>query len=135
MRYLLLLTNAPDAWDDTETRPQDGVDDGVITDWVAYTRALNEAGVLIGGQALHSAETATCVQVRHARRVLVDGPFADTKEHLIGYYLIDVPHLDIALDWAAKVPNARTGTIEIRPVQEGSDPATVLGAGRAPVSE
>lgn len=134
MKYLLLLANAPDAWDDTDARPEDGVDDGVITDWVAYTRALDSAGVLVTGHALHAAGTATSVQVRQGRRVLVDGPFADTKEHLIGYYVIDVPHLDVALDWAAKVPNARTGTVEVRPLQEGSDPATVLAAGHAPGS-
>ncbi len=134
MKYLLLLANAPDAWDDTQSRPPDGVDDGVVTEWVAYTRALHTAGVLIGGHALHDADTATSVQVRQGRRLLVDGPFAETKEHLIGYYVIDVPHLDVALDWAAKAPNARTGTIEVRPLQPGSDPQTVLAEGRAPGS-
>ena len=74
------------------------------------------------------------MQVRQGRRLLVDGPFADTKEHLIGYYVIEVPDLNTALDWAARVPNARTGTIEVRPLQEGSDAATVLATGRAPGS-
>ena len=134
MKYLLLVANAPDAWDDTDARPAEGVDDGVITDWSAYTRALHEAGVLVGGQATHSPDTATSVQVRQGRRLLVDGPFADTKEHLIGYYVIEVPDLDSALTWAARVPNARTGTIEVRPLQEGSDAATVLANGRAPGS-
>ena len=134
MKYLLLLANAPDAWDDAAARPEDGVDDGVMTDWVAYTRALEQAGVLVAGHALHSPDSATSVQVRQGRRILVDGPFADTKEHLIGYYVLDVPHLDVALDWAARVPNARTGTVEVRPLQDGSDPATVLATGRAPGS-
>ena len=134
MKYLLMLANAPDAWDDTDARPAEGVDDGVITDWGAYTRALHEAGVLVGGHALHNPDTATSVQVRQGRRLLVDGPFADTKEHLVGYYVIEVPDLDTALDWAARVPNVRTGTIEVRPVQEGSDAATVLATGRAPGS-
>ncbi len=134
MKYLLLLANAPDGWDDRNTRPGDGVDDGVITDWVAYTSALHAAGVLVAGHALHSPDAATSVQVRHGRRLLIDGPFADTKEHLIGYYVLDVPHLDVALDWAAKAPNARTGTIEVRPLQPGSDPETVMAGGRAPGS-
>jgi hypothetical protein len=134
VKYLLLVANAPDAWDDTDARPAEGVDDGVITDWAAYTRALHDAGVLVGGQATHTPDTATSVQVRQGRRLLVDGPFADTKEHLIGYYVIEVPDLDTALDWAARVPNARTGTIEVRPLQEGSDTATVLATGRAPGS-
>ena len=134
MKYLLLSANAPDAWDDADARPAEGVDDGVITDWAAYTRALHEAGVLVGGQATHTPDTATSVQVRQGRRLLVDGPFADTKEHLVGYYVIEVPDLDSALTWAARVPNARTGTIEVRPLQEGSDAATVLASGRAPGS-
>jgi hypothetical protein len=116
MNYLLLLANAPDAWDDTDARGPEGLDDGVIADWVEYTRALHSAGVLVGGHALHGIETATAVRVRNGSRLLVDGPFADTKEHLIGYYVIDVPDLDTALGWAARVPNARTGTIEVRPV-------------------
>ncbi len=123
MKYLLLLANAPEAWDDTEP-----------PDWVAYTRALASAGVLVDGSALHGADTATTVRVRAGERLLVDGPFADTKEHLIGYYVIDVPHLDIALDWAARVPNARTGSVEVRPIQSASEAATVVATGRAPRS-
>ncbi len=121
MRYLLLLANADDAWEDADVRPPDGVDDGVIRDWATYTEALRSAGVLVSGAALHGAETATSVQVRQGRRLLTDGPFADTKEHLIGYYMIDVADLDAALDWAAKVPNVVTGTVEVRPVQAGSE--------------
>lgn len=129
VKYLLLLANAPDAWDDTETGDPT---DGVITDWVAYTRALSEAGVLVGGAALHGNEATTTVRVRRGARLLTDGPFADTNEHLIGYYVIDVPHLDIALDWAAKVPNARTGSIEVRPLQPDSEPETIMATGRTP---
>ena len=60
--------------------------------------------------------------------MLTDGPFADTKKHLIGYYVLDVPGLDAALDWAAKVPNVRTGTVEVRPVMPGSTTAEMLSA-------
>ena len=116
MQYLLLLANAPDAWDDADAR----TDDGVSADWDTYTRALREAGVLLGGAGLHGTDAATTVRLRGGRRVVSDGPFADTKEHLIGFYLIDVPDLDTALDWAAKVPNVRTGTVEVRPVLPGS---------------
>ncbi len=132
MKYMLLLANAPDAWDDTGARPADGADDGVFADWVAYTRALQQAGVLVAGAALHGADSATTVRVRNGRRVVVDGPFADTKEHLLGYYVIEVPHLDVALDWAARVPNARTGSVEVRPVTPGSETDTVLATGHAP---
>jgi hypothetical protein len=131
MRYVLLLANDPQAWDDTDARPPDGQDDGVIADWAAYTEALHAAGVLVDGAALRPAGTATSVRVRRGRRLLTDGPFAETKEHLIGYYVIDVAGLDDALSWAARVPNARTGTVEVRPVTPGSDVASTLArAGR-----
>jgi hypothetical protein len=124
MQYLLLLANAPDAWEQTAADPTDGVFD----DWAAYTAALREAGVLVAGAALHAPDTATSVQVRNGERLLTDGPFADTKEHLIGYYVIDVPDLDPALAWAARVPNVRTGTVEVRPIVPGSTTGEVLGA-------
>jgi hypothetical protein len=71
---------------------------------------------MVSGAGLQGVETATTVQVRAGERLLTDGPFADTKEHLLGFYVIDVPDLDTALDWAAKVPNVRTGSVEVRPV-------------------
>ena len=130
MQYVLLLTNAPDAWEDPTADVVDSADsgDGVFDDWAAYTRALHEAGVLVGGAALHGIDTATSVQVRGGQRLLTDGPFADTKEHLIGFYIIDVPDLDPALSWAAKVPNVRTGTVEVRPLVPGSSTSEVLAA-------
>jgi hypothetical protein len=65
------------------------------------------------------------VRVRGGERLLTDGPFADTKEHLIGFYVIDVPDLDTALAWAAKVPNVRTGSVEVRPVMPDAEAARV----------
>lgn len=123
MQYLLLVANAPDAWDDTA---RDHPDDGVIDDWAAYTRALHAAGVLVSGAALHGPDSATSVRVRSGNRLLTDGPFVETKEHLIGYYVIDVDDLDAALQWAAKVPNVRTGTVEVRPVVAGSTTSDTL---------
>jgi hypothetical protein len=81
MQYLLLLANAPDAWSDA---PAEG-GDGVYDDWGTYTRALREAGALVAGAGLHPPETATSVRVRNGERLLTDGPFADSKEHLIGF--------------------------------------------------
>jgi hypothetical protein len=123
---MMLLTNAPDvASGDADSRP----DDGVYTDWVDYTRALHEAGVLLAGEGLQTPDTATSVRVRDGERLLTDGPFADTKEHLIGFYLVDLPDLDAALDWAARVPNVRTGTVEVRPVIPGTSPQEMLASG------
>ena len=75
---------------------------------------------------MHGPETATAVQVRDGHRLLIDGPFSETKEHLIGFYIIDVPDLDAALGWAARVPNVRTGTVEVRPIRPDSATDAVL---------
>lgn len=122
MQYLLLVANAPDAWD----TPGDHADDGVTDDWAAYTRALHAAGVLVAGAALHGPDNATSVRVRGGNRLLTDGPFVETKEHLIGYYVIDVDDLDAALGWAARVPSVRTGTVEVRPIVAGSTTTQTL---------
>jgi hypothetical protein len=84
--------------------------------YMAYTQALRDAGVLRGSNRLRPTSTATSVRVADGRRQVVDGPFAETKEQLAGYYLIDVPDLDAALDWAARCPGAQCGTIEVRPI-------------------
>lgn len=115
MQYMLILAADPEAWADNEE-----VDDGVISDWDLYTRALAEAGILIAGHGLHGTESATTVRVRSGQRILTDGPFIESKEHLIGYYVIEAADLDVALEWAAKVPNARIGSVEIRPIMSGS---------------
>jgi hypothetical protein len=123
MKYLLLLTNAPDRWTATDATPADGV----IDDWTAYTRALFDAGVLVNGGGLAPTTSATSVRVRAGKRLLTDGPFAETAEHLIGYYVLNCTDLDQALSWAARAPIARTGTIEVRPLTPGQTPAETLG--------
>lgn len=122
MRYLLVLANAPDAWESAATPG----DDGVFDDWDTYTAALQEAGVLVSGAALQGTDTSTSVRVRDGARLLTDGPFIETKEHLIGFYVIEVPSLQAALDWAARVPSVRTGTVEVRPIRPGSSTDAVL---------
>jgi hypothetical protein len=86
--------------------------------WNAYTEDLRQAGALIGVDALQGVDAATTVRERDGRRLVSDGPYAETKEMLGGYYLIDVPDLDAALAWAAKVPNAPYGSVEVRPIME-----------------
>jgi hypothetical protein len=88
----------------------------------AYTAALREAGVFLGGEALQPVRTATTVRVRDGRAVTTDGPFAETKEQLGGYYLIDAKDLDDAIAWAAKIPASTTGSIEVRPLMEFPEP-------------
>lgn len=82
----------------------------------AYAQALANAGVAAGGAGLYPPTTATTVRIREGRRFVQDGPFADSKEQLGGIYLIEVPDLDTALEWAAKCPNASRSGIEVRPV-------------------
>ncbi len=91
--------------------------------WMAYTRALIEAKALVGGNALQGPETATTVRVENGQRSIQDGPYADTKEQLGGYYLIDVPDLDSALDWAARMPSMGRGPVEVRPIMATPEPA------------
>ncbi|MGZ4565987.1 MAG: YciI family protein [Blastococcus sp.] len=108
MQYLMLLSLAPDAWENPEAPKSE--------DWTTYTLALQEAGIMVSGAGLQGVDVATTVRVRDGERLLSDGPFADTKEHLIGFYVIEVPDLDTALAWAARVPNVRAGSVEVRPV-------------------
>ena len=83
--------------------------------YMAYNAALAAAGVFVGGAGLQPPATGTTVRLREGKRQVHDGPFADTKEQLGGYYIIEVPNLDAALEWAAKCPAAPTGSVEVRP--------------------
>jgi hypothetical protein len=80
------------------------------------TREMEAAGVLVAGEGLQPSTAATTVRVRDGERLLTDGPFAETRETLAGFYLVDVEELDAALSWAAKIPHAAHGSIEVRPV-------------------
>jgi hypothetical protein len=84
--------------------------------WDEVTNSLREAGLLVGNAPLHSVDTATTVRVRDGKRITTDGPFAETKEQLGGYYLVEAADLDEALSIAAKIPGARYGSIEVRPL-------------------
>jgi hypothetical protein len=85
-------------------------------DYFAYTNELKEAGAYVAGDALQPIGTATTVRVRDGEQLLTDGPFAETKEQLGGYYLVEVESIDDAIKWAAKIPSSRYGSIEVRPV-------------------
>jgi hypothetical protein len=88
-------------------------------DQVRATEELAARGQYVRGDPLHPPASATTVRVREGKRLLTDGPFAETREHLGGYMLIDVENLDQAIAFAARAPLARVGTIEVRPVREG----------------
>jgi len=82
----------------------------------AYTEAMQKAGVLVGGNRLKPTTSASTVRISDGKTKVLDGPYAETKEQLGGYYMIEVPDLDAALSWAARCPGANHGTIEVRPI-------------------
>jgi hypothetical protein len=109
-QYMLLI------YGPTEGGPSPEEIQAEMPKWYEYTQALQDAGVMVAGDALQPTETATTVRVRNDETLVADGPFAETKEALGGYYILDVPDLDEALKWASKVPNVGYGSIEVRPV-------------------
>ena len=112
MQYLLLIYGAEGAW---ESRSEDERQ-AMYQEYSALSTDLREQGKLISANELQPTETATTVSVRDGETVVTDGPFAETKEALGGYYLIEADSLDEALEWAARIPSARDGSIEVRPV-------------------
>ena len=84
--------------------------------YIAYAEALQKAGVIRGGDRLQPTSTATTVKVSDGKTQVLNGPYAETKEQLGGYFMIDVPDLDAALAWAARCPGAAHGTVEVRPL-------------------
>ncbi len=83
--------------------------------YLAYTKALREAGIMVDGARLQPIGTAATIRVRDGRRQVQDGPLAETKEQLGGYYVIDVPNAEAAIDWASRCPGASYGAVELRP--------------------
>lgn len=112
MQYLLLINDDEAQWGDM---PEDERN-AVFAEYGQYTEDLQNRGILLGANQLQPGDTATVVHVRDGQTLTTDGPFAETKEVLGGYYLIEVETLDEALEWAAKIPSARYGHIEVRPV-------------------
>jgi hypothetical protein len=112
MQYLLLIYGEESMFEKmTPEQQQQGA-----AAYMAYTEALKAAGVLTGSNRLRPTATATTVRPVNGKTQVLDGPFADTKEQLGGYYLIDVPDLDAALSWAAKCPAASHGSVEVRAI-------------------
>ena len=112
MEYMLLVYSDEQ---DTATMPP-AERDQWIGAFMAYTQALKDADVLRGSNRLRPTSAATTVRLTGGKTQALDGPFAETKEQLGGYYLIDVPDLDAALAWAARCPGAQRGAIEVRPI-------------------
>ena len=113
MRYLLLIY----AQEPTEAPSPEEIA-AEMEAYNAFTREVRDRGAMLGGEALHPTASATTVRVRDGQTVATDGPFAETKEQLGGYYLVNARDLDEAIELAAMIPGARHGSIEIRPIFE-----------------
>jgi hypothetical protein len=112
MQYALLIYADATGWDDALEAERRATHER----YAKLTRDLRDEGKLLGGEQLQPVTTATAVQVRAGDTLVTDGPFAETKETLGGFYLIEAASLDEAIDWAARIPAAAVGTIEVRPV-------------------
>lgn len=120
MKFMLMFyLNAAEF--DARTNPQ--TKDAFWGSFMPYAKAVHEAGIYAGGAGLEPPDTATTVRISNGKRLVQDGPFADTKEQLGGYFLIDVPDLDAALDWAARYPAGPGGAVEVRPAMFGPEGA------------
>jgi hypothetical protein len=112
MQYLLLINDDESHWGEM---PEDE-HNAIYGEYMQFTEDVQSRGILVGANQLQPGSTATVVHVEDGSTITTDVPFAETKEVLGGYYLIDVETLDEALEWAAKIPSARYGHIEVRPV-------------------
>lgn len=113
MQYMLLL-NETEAEFAKRNHPEQAQE--YWGGWMAFIGAMTQAGVIVKGDGLQGPYSATTLRMRDGKRLVQDGPYADTKEQLGGYFVIEVPDLDTALDWAAKAPSAETASVELRPV-------------------
>ncbi|MDQ3871019.1 MAG: YciI family protein [Chloroflexota bacterium] len=118
MRYLLLIYEPADT-DASEVPPEQWQQ--TMDEYNRFTEEVRRRGVMEGGEALQRTTTATTVRIRDGKTLVTDGPFAETKEFLGGFYLLNCRDLDEAIELAAKVPSARWGSVEIRPIAELSD--------------
>ncbi len=112
MQYLCLIYEAESLMA-TRSDEENGK---VFQDYMTFTKDIQDSGHMVAGDALQPIATATTVKVRDGKTLLTDGPFAETKEQLGGYYLLECKSLDEAIEKAAKIPSAKTGSIEVRPI-------------------
>jgi hypothetical protein len=112
MQYMLLIYDDPQVW----SKLSEAERDQMMAEYRSLTAQIKATGQYVAGAQLRPVDVATSVRVRAGERLVTDGPFAETREHLGGYYLIEVRDLDEALGIAARIPSARVGTVEVRPV-------------------
>jgi hypothetical protein len=114
MKYLCLVYRDEEEWDALPEREYDAL----VGELLAHREELRQSGHVVVADALHRGQTATTLRVRNGHLSIADGPFAETKEQLGGFYLIEAGDLNEAIRLAAKIPSARLGTVEVRPIKE-----------------
>jgi hypothetical protein len=114
MKYLCLIYENEQAWAATPRSESDAM----RADYSDFTTGYTKSGHVLGGNALQPTHTATTVRVRDGKLSTTDGPFAETREQLGGYYLLEAKDLNEAIQIAAKIPGAHTGSVEVRPIRE-----------------
>ena len=119
MQYMLLIYNDEAAMGHASPAQMSEV----MGAFMAYTTALRESGAFVAGDRLDLASTATTVRVTDGKTQVLDGPYAETKEQLGGFYIIEAPDLDAALTWAGRCPGTRIGAVEVRPIPAMPGPA------------
>jgi hypothetical protein len=107
MRYMLVIYG-----------DEQGTEGAEMSEWFEYDQAVKQAGVHEAGDGLQPTSTATTVRVRNGERLLTDGPFAETKEQLGGFYILNCKDLDEAISWAERIPGSRYGSVEVRPIMD-----------------
>jgi hypothetical protein len=112
MKYLLLIYSNEAAGAALSKADMDQM----MAAYGAYTEAIKQAGVFLGGNRLQNTTAASTVRVANGKTQVLDGPYADTKEQLGGYFMIEAPDLDAALSWAGRCPGASYGSVEVRPI-------------------
>jgi hypothetical protein len=121
MKYMLLIYADEAKILNDKTREQ-----RVSPAYAAYMEAMQKAGVIVGGDRLQPTASATTVRARNGKPQVLDGPYAETKEQLGGFFVLDVKDLDEAIEWAARIPGAQIGSVEIRPVLVFDDAGNVV---------
>jgi hypothetical protein len=119
MRYALLIYNSEQDW----TSQSEEASQAQFQEYMAFTKDIVDRGIHKGGEALQLTSTATTVRVRDGETLTTDGPFAETKEQLGGFYVVEAKDLDEAIELAARIPDVRNGSIEVRPIMEIDAPS------------
>ena len=126
MKYLCLIYEDEKNWLNT---PKDQAD-AIMGEYFAFTDDIRKSGQYVAGEALHPTHTAATVRVRNGKTSTTDGPFAETKEQLGGFYLVEAKDLNEAIQVASRIPSARFGSVEVRPVVDFSQPAGDVSSGQ-----